>query len=398
MRGERLRRADLASSFSGSSPHARGTLSPVPSYDVERRFIPACAGNAFGSSDSCGNQEVHPRMRGERENRFSIAPNIFGSSPHARGTLNRHMAGEFRKRFIPACAGNAATAANASARTSVHPRMRGERASFSRWILTKIGSSPHARGTLPYKEKEEAKARFIPACAGNASVWAVSRSRRSVHPRMRGEREISRRLRGFAVGSSPHARGTPSRLQSCTDARRFIPACAGNADPVKPDAGDDAVHPRMRGERLISPQAISDVLGSSPHARGTRRRFWQWSHTSRFIPACAGNAAAPQEQDRRVSVHPRMRGERRSGRPFLRTRSGSSPHARGTRGQRGRQPRGATVHPRMRGERPASISDARARFGSSPHARGTPQNGGRLIRIDRFIPACAGNAPKAEPA
>ena len=107
-----------------------------------------------------------------------------------------------------------------------------------------------------------------------------------------------------------------------------------------------------------------------------------------------------------------MRGERNS-KPYAgNSKPGSSPHARGTpdefdhdadlnrfipacAGNAPRMPRRPTrspVHPRMRGERWWAATKMQPKTGSSPHARGTHLP---LMQHDfrcRFIPACAGNA------
>jgi len=71
----------------------------------------------------------------------------------------------------------------------------------------------------------------------------------------------------------------------------------------------------------------------------------------RFIPACAGNAS------------------RRNFRGIVRL-----------------------VHPRVCGERARIAADRSASRGSSPRVRGTPQRQDLVLLVDRFIPACAGNA------
>ena len=189
MRGERARSARYQRDHRGSSPHARGTHQQI-------RFQPP-------------RSTVHPRMRGERVRCFW------------------KMA--CKKRFIPACAGNAAACKSCCADRSVHPRMRGERPLSEQQLTDDTGSSPHARGTLDNAQLHFLTARFIPACAGNAPVSAAARLPATVHPRMRGER------RGKAVrshgwpGSSPHARGTLLPVSWWQAPIRFIPACAGNA-------------------------------------------------------------------------------------------------------------------------------------------------------------------------
>ena len=113
-------------------------------------------------------RSVHPRMRGERALTIGGAVLAAGSSPHARGTRLRRDRAALVARFIPACAGNAIACATGARRWPVHPRMRGERLTTSEPKLPIYGSSPHARGTLSTGSARQRHRRFIPACAGNA--------------------------------------------------------------------------------------------------------------------------------------------------------------------------------------------------------------------------------------
>ena len=213
-----------------------------------------------------------------------------GSSPHARGTCPSASACCLPHRFIPACAGNAMTRVKLLLTVAVHPRMRGERSSSSATRSRAGGSSPHARGTHWNGGKDSAPRRFIPACAGNAPGHPGPVPGVPVHPRMRGERTGAARLNVIAGGSSPHARGTRwSRLTNRPNPR-FIPACAGNAFSAEIVHRLRPVHPRMRGERMKRPSAYHSRTGSSPHARGTPDVRWSGRGRFRFIPACAGNA------------------------------------------------------------------------------------------------------------
>ena len=171
---------------------------------------------------------------------------------------------------------------------------------------------------------------------------------------MRGERNEGRDCPFIVHGSSPHARGTHPEQAGQWQSTRFIPACAGNAAGRYKGGRAQTVHPRMRGERRLGRDITRSGVGSSPHARGTRMARRPGSARCRFIPACAGNA-----------------------------RSASRPEP------------SSTVHPRMRGERSSSLFCSIPSRGSSPHARGTPMKGPSQCVIWRFIPACAGNATHA---
>ena len=189
---------------------------------------------------------------------------------------------------------------------------------------------------------------------------------------MRGERSAYESADGRLAGSSPHARGTPDVSDINRAARRFIPACAGNAPPRCQPRGPRPVHPRMRGERRVALGLCAQQDGSSPHARGTHRHCAQRPHPRRFIPASAGNAHSARPEARRTKVHPRILGERVV--VHLQRRQVKS------------------VHPRMRGERWPDGCRHGTAGGSSPHARGTPDTNGSHPTSGRFIPACAGNA------
>ena len=188
--------------------------------------------------------------------------------------------------------------------------MRGERISRLTIASSSAGSSPHARGTRVCCLLSGGFLRFIPACAGNAVGGRGVQFLLQVHPRMRGERMRNVSRLPLLVGSSPHARGTRLRTLRCT----------------RPGA----VHPRMRGERLHRSDVLSSGPGSSPHARGTPELPGPARMTFRFIPACAGNAISMPGGIVGGTVHPRMRGERSAGFPSSPSPSGSSPHARGT--------------------------------------------------------------------
>ena len=71
---------------------------------------------------------------------------------------------------------------------------------------------------------------------------------------------------------------------------RFIPAYAGNARACGLRGGQNAVHPRVCGERLFAHTEPVNEIGSSPRMRGTQILDGHLSVSARFIPAYAGNA------------------------------------------------------------------------------------------------------------
>ena len=187
--------------------------------------------------------------------------------------------------------------------------------------------------------------RFIPAGAGNTVIDFPSESNLSVHPRRRGEHFLSSGTSGEGFGSSPQARGTPRTRKSWLGSARFIPAGAGNTVVPFAAAWARSVHPRRRGEHSSIPVNFSQVIGSSPQARGTLPRFPSCAGHGRFIPAGAGNTSGVVPKWRADPVHPRRRGEHQMQQLPGRHRCGSSPQARGTHDVRSVEPRPARFIP-----------------------------------------------------
>ena len=107
MCGERYEETGVRYMGAGSSPRVRGTLRPAAERRHQRRFIPACAGNAVKLARFLNGDPVHPRVCGERPFIIALAFMASGSSPRVRGTPLPDVFVPPQRRFIPACAGNA---------------------------------------------------------------------------------------------------------------------------------------------------------------------------------------------------------------------------------------------------------------------------------------------------
>ncbi len=151
-----------------------------------------------------------------------------GSSPHARGTQVLLDLMEFDTGIIPACAGNTMSVTTIPSKIWDHPRMRGEHIRKNTKNDTPKGSSPHARGTLQLNIKLCGIGGIIPACAGNTGIRSIVRRITRDHPRMRGEHSTLKVFLDAILGSSPHARGTPTIRPLAGKGDGIIPACAGN--------------------------------------------------------------------------------------------------------------------------------------------------------------------------
>ena len=187
--------------------------------------------------------------------------------------------------------------------------MRGEHLRSISSCRSRVGSSPHARGAPLPPSFSAPPLRIIPACAGSTAACGSASARPRDHPRMRGEHASSGFSMPIATGSSPHARGAPSRCTRGRSPTRIIPACAGSTQELTDAEGHVRDHPRMRGEHLGSRTSCRTRRGSSPHARGARTEPDGDCLGAGIIPACAGSTGRRRRTPRRWGDHPRMRGE-----------------------------------------------------------------------------------------
>jgi len=208
----------------------------------------------------------------------------------ARAGAPRRLPGRGRaRRLIPARAGSTASRTGCSWWRTAHPRSRGEHSGVAARRQSHMGSSPLARGAPRYGSNTGLGRRLIPARAG--STFGLKRSRRSsqAHPRSRGEHIGNAGRVDINLGSSPLARGAHQREELGEPLGGLIPARAGSTGSgVNRDAFTPA-HPRSRGEHLLLTRFVTARLGSSPLARGAPSRDPTTSRLVRLIPARAGS-------------------------------------------------------------------------------------------------------------
>ena len=272
------------------------------------------------------------------------------------------------------------------------------------------GSSPLARG-LPERGPGHRRRRgIIPARAGFTGRSCRCGRRGSDHPRSRGVYAVLEAGCARGAGSSPLARGLRFRSPRRGGATRIIPARAGFTDRIQIAHVMTSDHPRSRGVYSFFSAARVSVGGSSPLARGLRRRQYDSSSCPGIIPARAGFTARAAAHPPSAQDHPRSRGVYPHGHAVQRVHGGSSPLARGLRGPDSQRDSGRRIiparagftptstrsgpmprdHPRSRGVyRPSRTARSRAP-GSSPLARGLLPSGSVERKRLRIIPARAG--------
>ena len=276
-------------SLHGSSPLARGLRGAIPSVRRGSRIIPARAG--FTPAGVLAVAEVA------------------GSSPLARGLPPLPMSRAAACRIIPARAGFTTWSGTGVTKHADHPRSRGVYDMMIVEDLSRLGSSPLARG-LRVAELEAANAtRIIPARAGFTGPASTCHSRSQDHPRSRGVYFMDDFRTQIPVGSSPLARGLPHVLPGEGLHGRIIPARAGFTS----------------GWRKV-PRCFS---GSSPLARGLRGNILGAVTQGGIIPARAGFTITAMTYCAHGRDHPRSRGVYDPRVPGRRVGRGSSPLARG---------------------------------------------------------------------
>ena len=257
-------------SLGGSSPLARGTRCAAETSQLRPGLIPARAGNTVFMVCVLLMVWAHPRSRGEHEYFSTLLPLAGGSSPLARGTHVRDHAVVYRRRLIPARAGNTRGVIGHIYFIGAHPRSRGEHPTLDQIPRRSRGSSPLARGTQRPGALEVFVVGLIPARAGNTPAVRRSFSLAWAHPRSRGEHDVAVHDVSFRSGSSPLARGTLNTVIGALVPMGLIPARAGNTMTNEENPLISRAHPRSRGEHHRSLKRPANDLGSSPLARGTR--------------------------------------------------------------------------------------------------------------------------------
>ena len=170
-----------------------------------------------------------------------------GSSPLARGLLLIGDALAGMAGIIPARAGFTGIKPRCAPRRPDHPRSRGVYPTKIIGGAPFIGSSPLARGLPSRAPTERRRWRIIPARAGFTPNWAPRTCLPPDHPRSRGVYADARRPAGGDPGSSPLARGLPHRDTSEVRSAGIIPARAGFTIHIALLIAGPGDHPRSRG-------------------------------------------------------------------------------------------------------------------------------------------------------
>ena len=195
--------------------------------------------------------------------------------------------------------------------------------------LCNVGSPPHVRGKAEVDITEWPQNRITPACAGKRRCKAAFCVWSWDHPRMCGEKTLYSGMHRVVLGSPPHVRGKGAvdfDLRHCIG---ITPACAGKRKELQEAVTGGKDHPRMCGEKLAARASGKPMEGSPPHVRGKGSALRMPHSFSGITPACAGKSTLERAIAHNEWDHPRMCGEKHTGKRSCGTCLGSPPHVRG---------------------------------------------------------------------
>ena len=252
------------------------------------RSIPACAGEPPSRVSLTCWTTVYPRVCGGTVSAVSSFSTLAGLSPRVRGNLEGHVGERHGVGSIPACAGEPVKALSWEHHEPVIPAVRGTRCLMLRRQRCS-GLSPRVRGNRVLEPAVYEARRSIPACAGEPPLWSAAQL--------------------LGLGLSPRVRGNQRDAVSTYGRDRSIPACAGEPRCALAVQSRSRVYPRVCGGTADLLPKGERIYGLSPRVRGNLIQPLPAPAGVGSIPACAGEPVAGQLVNTQDKVYPRVCGE-----------------------------------------------------------------------------------------
>ncbi len=188
MRGEKSGDRRRETGRSESPPRARGKVHPLSLQCLCSGITPACAGKSPAFRERIMAVGDHPRVCGEKGFPGHPPTRKKGSPPRVRGKdlIQRSLIAPCG--ITPACAGKSQASPRMFLSTGDHPRACGEKTLFIPNHAPYLGSSPRARGKVERLLIFVHADGITPACAGKRRVFGSGEQWSWDHPRVRGEK------------------------------------------------------------------------------------------------------------------------------------------------------------------------------------------------------------------
>ena len=194
-------------------------------------------------------------------------------------------------RITPAYAGKSQCNTISAKNKKDHPRLCGEKFSFTCFCFNIMGSPPPMRGKVYHKTKGVLSTGITPAYAGKSSADSSHTNRGRDHPRLCGEKLPVLVYPLHVQGSPPPMRGKVFNFGFLTDHKRITPAYAGKSVAQAALNVIMRDHPRLCGEKQMPSIRSQSPLGSPPPMRGKVYIKDDRQLTAGITPAYAGKRA-----------------------------------------------------------------------------------------------------------
>ena len=191
-----------------------------------------------------------------------------------------------------------------------HPRVCGEKLSYTQLQAIAVGSPPRMRGKDRCGAVQSRLQGITPAYAGKSECSRCCCVVAWDHPRVCGEKS---RYRGFTPvprGSPPRMRGKVDSIETGDLVHGITPAYAGKSAALFSLVLWVTDHPRVCGEKLATGSRTRKAAGSPPRMRGKVAACCRWPAWPGITPAYAGKSAFAQCADGGAPDHPRVCGEK----------------------------------------------------------------------------------------
>ena len=268
-------------------------------------------------------------MGGEKHRSCFSCRCCVGSPPRGRGKDFSAQHPERGRGITPAWAGKSKEKHNGRMGSKDHPRVGGEKFVRKLLLAKPGGSPPRGRGKDLLMVIVSVGFWITPAWAGKRR-WRVPRPGLPWdHPRVGGEKAITKFEQPDAAGSPPRGRGKVRILTTLTPGQGITPAWAGKSGFCGSTWRCHKDHPRVGGEKTLQLLPWNQRLGSPPRGRG---KDWVSVHkevADGITPAWAGKRPSHSSERRRPQDHPRVGGEKLWPVIMFSTVGGSPPRGRG---------------------------------------------------------------------